>query len=53
MVAAITIVAEQKLVVVFARTTKRAGLAFNALPGVFSHGNNHIVRELKAGGMAY
>ena len=47
MVSTITIVAEQKLVVVFTCATKCASFAFNALPGILPYRNNHVVSKLQ------
>jgi len=52
MVAAITIVTEEKLVIVLGGAAKGARFALNALPGVFLHADLHVLRELEAGRVA-
>ena len=52
MVAAVAIVTEKELVVVFGGAAKGARLALNALPGVLLHTDLHVVRELQAGWVA-
>ena len=51
-VAPVTVVTEQQLVVVLARPAEGAGLALDALPGVLPDTDQHVVRELEAGGMS-
>ena len=51
-VASVTVVTEQQLVVVLTRPAEGAGLALDALPGVLPDTDQHVVRELEAGGMA-
>ena len=48
-IATITIVAEQKLVVILRRPAQSAALALDALPRILLHGNQHVWRELEAG----
>ena len=52
MVSAVTIVTEEKLVVVLRGATEGASLALDALPGVLLHADLHVVRELQAGWVA-
>ena len=49
MIAAITIVTEEKLVIVLGGAAKGARFALNALPGVFLHADLHVLRELETG----
>lgn len=51
-VAAVTVVTEQHLVIIVAGATQAAGLALNALPGILLHRHDHVVSELQAGGVA-
>ena len=51
MIASVAIVTEQQLVVVLTGPTQGAGLALDALPGVLPDTDQHVVRELEAGGM--
>ena len=51
MVAAVAIVTEKELVVVFGGAAKGARFALNALPGVFPDADQHVVGELEAGGV--
>ena len=51
MVTSVAVVTEQQLVVVLAGPAQGAGLALDALPGVLPHADQHVVRELEAGGM--
>ena len=46
-VAAVTVVAEQELVVVLAGAAQGARLALHALPGVLLHTQQHVLSELK------
>lgn len=50
-VAAIAIVAEEELVVVFRGPADGAALAFDTLPRVLLHRHHHVVRELEARGV--
>jgi len=50
-VPSVTVVAEQQLVVVLTGAAERAGLALNALPGIFLDTDQHVLSELKAGGV--
>ena len=50
-VTSVAVVTEQQLVVVLAGPAQGAGLALDALPGVLPHADQHVVRELEAGGM--
>ena len=52
MVSSVTVVTEQQLVVILAGSTQGAGLALDALPGVLPHADQHVLRELEAGGVA-
>ena len=51
-VAPVAVVTEQQLVVVLTGPAQGAGLALDALPGVLPHADQHVVRELEAGGMS-
>ena len=51
-VTSVAVVTEQQLVVVLTGPTEGAGLALNALPGVFLHADLHVLRELEAGRVA-
>ena len=51
-VASVAVVTEQKLVVVLAGPAQGAGLALDALPGALPHADQHVLRELEAGGVA-
>ena len=50
-VAPVAVVTEQQLVVVLTGPAQGAGLALDALPGVLPDADQHVVRELEAGGM--
>ena len=52
MVAAVTIVTEEQLVVVLRGAAEGARLALNALPRVLLHTDLHVVCELQAGWVA-
>ena len=52
-VASVTVITEQQLVVILAGATQRAGLALDALPGVLLHADQHVGRELQTCGMAW
>ena len=52
-VAAVTVVAEQELVVVLAGAAQGARLALDALPRILLHAHHHVGSELEAGGMTY
>lgn len=52
MVAAIAIVAEQQLIVVIGSAANRTVFAFDALPAVSLHGDDHVRCELQAGRVA-
>ena len=52
-VASVTVVTEQQLVVVLTRPAEGAGLALDALPGVLLDTDQHVVRELEAGGVTW
>ena len=53
MVAAVTVVAEQELVVVLAGAAQGARLALDALPRILLHAHVHVGSELETGGMTY
>jgi len=45
-VATVTIVAEQQLVVIVGGSTQSATFTFNALPAILFNGNHHVLGEL-------
>ena len=47
MISSVTVVAEEKLVVVLRGAAEGAGLALNTLPGVLAYANHHVLGELK------
>lgn len=51
MVASVAVVAEQELIVVLGLAADGAAFAFDALPGVLFHGDDHIRGELEASRM--
>ena len=51
-VASVAVVTEQQLVVILASPAQGAGLALDALPGVLLDTDQHVLRELEAGGVA-
>ena len=51
MVTSVAVVTEQQLVVILAGSTQGAGLALDALPGVLLDADQHVLRELEAGGV--
>ena len=51
-VASVAVVTEQQLVVILAGPAQGAGLALDALPGVLLDADQHVLRELEAGGVA-
>ncbi len=50
-VAAVTVVAEEQLVVILGGTAECAGLALDTLPGILPHAHHHVLGELEAGGV--
>ena len=52
MVSSVAVVTEQQLVVILAGSTQGAGLALDALPGIFLDTDQHVLSELEAGGVA-
>jgi len=50
-VASVAVVTEQQLVVILASPAQGAGLALDALPGVLLDADQHVLRELEAGGV--
>ena len=52
-VASVTVVTEQQLVIVLTRPAEGAGLALDALPGVLLDTDQHVLSELEAGGVAW
>ena len=51
MITSVAVVTEQQLVVILAGPAQGAGLALDALPGVFPDADQHVVGELEAGGV--
>ena len=51
MISSVTIVAEQKLVVILAGATQCAGLTLDTLPGILLDTDQHVVGELETGGV--
>ena len=48
----VAIVTEEELVVVLAGAAQGAAFAFNALPGILSHRDDHVVGELQTSRMS-
>ena len=53
MVAPVTIVTEQELIIVLTRATQCTRLALYALPGILFYTHVHVGSELKTRGMPY
>ena len=49
MVATVTIVTEEKLVIILAGAAEGAGLALDTLPGILPHAEQHVLGELETG----
>jgi len=50
-VSSVAVVAEKELVVVVRSSADGAAFALDALPGIFAHGDDHVVGELEASRM--
>ena len=51
-ISTVAIIAKQKLIVIFAGTTKSTSFAFYTLPSIFFHWDAHVIGKLETGRMA-